>query len=401
MLSPSVALPLDPAEFDALMAPLGPFAPAPCLCVGVSGGPHSLALVLLAGRWAAARGGRAVALVADHGLRPESAAEAATVAAQLTARGIETHSLSLGLAPGAALQDRARAARLDALLAAADRLGAPWLLLGQHRGDQAETTLFRLLRGSGERGLGAMVAARPAAQALVLRPLLDVPPERLEATLAAAGLVPVRDPSNDDPRFARVRLRRSLADPGGTGPAVAALAEAAAAFAARRERREPEILARAAAAAVFHPEGWAELHPAVLGGDAIAVELLSRLLRSVAGRVHPPPRAGVAALLRRGGGTLAGAQRRAGILCREPAACAPPIPARAGACWDGRWHCAGDTPGGTLGALGDDLAALPRDLRRNLPALVLRGMPALRRGGELLPWPPPGVFFSPAGGPFA
>ncbi|TDG03640.1 tRNA lysidine(34) synthetase TilS, partial [Paracraurococcus ruber] len=75
------------------MAPLGPFGPAPRLAAGVSGGPHSLALALLADRWARGRGGTLLALVVDHGLRPESAAEAAGVVARLAARGIAARRL--------------------------------------------------------------------------------------------------------------------------------------------------------------------------------------------------------------------------------------------------------------------------------------------------------------------
>ncbi|NBS45187.1 MAG: tRNA lysidine(34) synthetase TilS, partial [Acetobacteraceae bacterium] len=105
------------------MAPLGPFGAAPGLAVAVSGGPHSLALALLARDWVAARGGRLVALVADHGLRPESGAEAAHVIGLLTQAGITAECLRLGLPVGARLQERARLARLAALAQAAARHG--------------------------------------------------------------------------------------------------------------------------------------------------------------------------------------------------------------------------------------------------------------------------------------
>ncbi|TDH52505.1 tRNA lysidine(34) synthetase TilS, partial [Dankookia rubra] len=232
--SAALMAPLDDAEFAALMAPLGPFGPAPRIAAGVSGGPHSLALALLADRWARARGGALLALVVDHGLRPGSAAEAAGVAALLAGRGIAAEVLPLGLPAGAGLQERARAGRHAALLRACRAAGTPWLLLGHHRADQAETLLFRALRGSGAGGLAAMAAVRAAPEALLLRPLLGTPPARLEGVVAAAGLAPVRDPSNADPRFARIALRRTLADPAGAGAATAALAAAAAGFAARR-----------------------------------------------------------------------------------------------------------------------------------------------------------------------
>jgi len=115
--------PVGDHEFAALMAPLGPFAPSPRLAIGVSGGPDSLATFLLAHRWAVARGGSALALVADHGLRPDSAGEALAVADRLRARGYEVRILSLGLPPGPALHERARRARLSALEAAAAEIG--------------------------------------------------------------------------------------------------------------------------------------------------------------------------------------------------------------------------------------------------------------------------------------
>ncbi|WP_426958128.1 tRNA lysidine(34) synthetase TilS [Muricoccus radiodurans] len=374
------------------MAPLGPFPPAPRLAAGVSGGPHSLAVALLARDWVAARGGTLVALIADHGLRTGSDAEAHDVAARLTALSIPARILPLGLSPGPALHERARAARLSALLAAAAAEGAPWLLLGHHRADQAETVAFRALRGSGPSGLAAMAPARPAPEALILRPLLDIPPARLEALVA--GLHPVRDPSNDDPRFARARLRRALDDPEGTAPSTAALADAAAAFAVRRDRLRTAVADRLAACSTFHPEGWARLDRAALGEDDTAAVALAAILRSISGAAHPPPRAAVAALLRRGGGTLAGVLWRDTLLCREPAACAPSVPARPGVVWDGRWRVLSAPAGALIGAL-ESGSSIPLAFRQ-LPAAVLATLPALRRDGLLLAvppldWPEPGL----------
>ena len=82
------AAPLTAAEFAALIEALGPFERHPSLAVAVSGGPDSMALALLARAWAGTRGGEVLALIVDHGLRPEAAAEAAQVAAQLGAAGI-------------------------------------------------------------------------------------------------------------------------------------------------------------------------------------------------------------------------------------------------------------------------------------------------------------------------
>lgn len=377
------AAPLEAGTFAALMAPLGPFGPAPRLLAGVSGGPHSLALALLADDWARVRGGSLLAVVCDHGLRPDSTAEAEGVAAMLARRGIAARIVPLGLAPGPAMQERARAARLAALLAACLAEGAPWLLLGHHRADQAETVLQRALAGSGPAGLAGMAAARDAPEALVLRPLLGIAPARLEAVVAAAGLSPVRDPTNADPRFDRPRLRAVLGDPGGEGAAAAALAEAAARFGLRRRAAEAAIACRLAACATLHEEGFARLDLPALGRDGVAEAVLGLLVRLVGGAAYAPARQGVRALLARGEGTLGGVVlRRSGLLLREAAALAPGVPAAPGAVWDGRFRLAGPgLPGAVLGAAGEAARRLPRP--RWMPAQVVPTLPALHCNEKL------------------
>jgi len=389
------------------MRPLGPFGEAPRLAAGVSGGPHSLALALLAHDFARARGGDLLALVADHGLRPESAAEAEWTRETLRRRGIAAEILALNLPPGAAVQERARTARLHALLAACGARGRPWLLLGQHRLDQAETVLFRALRGSGPLGLAGMAPLRAAAEAVILRPLLGVPPGRLEALLRAQGLAPLRDPSNDNPAFTRVRLRRSLDDAEGEGPRTAALAAAASAFRHRRVGAEAAMAERLAAAVTLHPEGWARLDASRLGQDKVAQSAMAALLRLLSGAEHAPSAEAVAGLLERGKGTLHGVAWTDGLLCREPAACAAPVPAVAGALWDGRWRLGlpPDQEGLLWGGLGKGVARLARGERRGLPARVLAGLGTLWRGEDLIAVPALGLgrggaaFFAPAGGP--
>jgi tRNA(Ile)-lysidine synthase len=376
--APGAAAPLTEGDFAALMAPLGPFGPAPVLLAGVSGGPHSLALALLADRWARARGGRLLALVCDHGLRPDSGAEAAGVAAMLARRGIVARIESLGLAPGPAAQERARGARLACLLRACRAEGAPWLLLGHHRADQAETLLLRALSGSGPTGLAAMAPARAQAEALVLRPLLGLAPARLEAVVAAAGLDPVRDPSNRDARFTRIRLRGTLGE-----DAIRVLAETAARFGQRRARMAAQVAERLAAAALLHEAGFARLDMASLGTDAVGRGALAALVRAVAGAPYPPPEAAVARLLARGQGTLAGVVlRRGGLLLREAAALGPPVEARPGAVWDRRFRLVGPAPpGAMLGAAGEGARRLPRP--GWLPPGVVPTLPALHVQGTL------------------
>ncbi|WP_322846072.1 tRNA lysidine(34) synthetase TilS [Pseudomonas sp. B33.4] len=110
--------------------------------------------------------------------------------------------------PGASLERAARDARyavFSSLTQANDLL-----LTGQHRDDQAETLLFRLLRGAGVRGLSAMPAQRPVGQGTLVRPLLEVSRAELEAYAQAHQLVWIEDPSNQDEQFSRNYLRRQI-----------------------------------------------------------------------------------------------------------------------------------------------------------------------------------------------
>ena len=414
---PPAALPETPVgaeEFAALMAPLGPFGAPPRLALAVSGGADSLALALLAARWAEARAGEVFALVIDHGLRPESAAEAALTCARLAGRGIVARRIRLeGLAPGPGLAARARAARREALIAAAHEGGAAHLLLGHHAGDQAETLLMRALSASGPAGLAGMAAWRlaPGGEIALLRPLLTVPPGRLRASLRAAGIGWVEDPSNADPRTLRARLRPLAAMPARSQ----GLAAAAAARGAARVAGKDAIAATLAARAALHPEGYALLAP-----GAVAPEVLAALLRMLGGRPYPPPARALAALaaaLRPA--TLAGVRLLAAgrhgtgrfqggfLLVREPAALAPAIAARPGALWDGRFRL-GATPALPKGATFGPLGAVARGrfpAARHLPAAVLPGLPALRLAERLivphLAWPEAAVaarypvFFAP------
>ncbi|MEQ8968446.1 MAG: tRNA lysidine(34) synthetase TilS, partial [Azospirillaceae bacterium] len=190
------------------MARFAPFEPAPRLAVGLSGGPDSTALVLLADAWARARGGSVLALIVDHGLRPESAGEAAAVADRMARLGIEARILTrAGPPPAAGVQAAARAARHALLQTACREYGILHLLLAHTLDDQAETVLLRLAAGSGPDGLAGMAAVREGREARVLRPLLGWPKTRLVALCREAGVATVADPGNRDPRFARPRLR--------------------------------------------------------------------------------------------------------------------------------------------------------------------------------------------------
>ena len=113
---------------------------------------------------------------------------------------------SLGLPAGPGVQARAREARLAVARAVAAREGYARIATGHTASDQAETVLFRMARGTGRTGALGMA---PRSGDLV-RPLLVLEARETRAWCAAHGLDPVRDPSNDDPRHARSRVRHDL-----------------------------------------------------------------------------------------------------------------------------------------------------------------------------------------------
>ena len=209
----------------------------------MSGGPDSLALLLLA---AQVLPGRIAAATVDHGLRAESAAEAAMVAKVCAGLGVPHETLPVQLAPGN-LQASARAARYAALADWMERHGLAALATAHHADDQAETLLLRLNRASGVAGLAGVRARAvvPGTRLPLLRPLLDFRRAELGAVVAAAGIAAAQDPSNTDQRFDRARIRQALAaadwiDVPALAESARHLAEADAAldWAARREWEE-------------------------------------------------------------------------------------------------------------------------------------------------------------------
>ena len=201
--------------------------------VAVSGGPDSLALLMLA---TAAFPGSVRAATVDHGLRAESRAEAAMVAA--VCDGLHVPHVTLPVHVDTArssLQRSAREARYAALAAWLADAGLGMLVTGHHADDQAETLIMRLLRGAGVGGLASVrpVAPLPAqgSRATLVRPLLGWRRKELAEIVASTGVAPADDPSNRDPRHDRVRVRELLGqcpwlDPMPLARSAAALAEA-------------------------------------------------------------------------------------------------------------------------------------------------------------------------------
>ena len=289
--------------------------------IAVSGGPDSLALLVLAH---AAFPGEVRAATVDHRLRPESAAEAAFVA-EICARLEIPHSILADEAPiQGNIQSAARGLRYRLLAQWAKGEGAGWLLTGHHRDDQAETLVMRLQRGAGLSGLAGIRAATRIGGLAIARPLIGWSRGQLGEIAAAAGLEPVEDPSNADERYDRARLRRRLAEAGwihadALARSAAALAEADAALEWTVERLIEERVEGAGGGLTFDPAD-------------IPAEIRRRMLLRILLMLAPadPPRGDalqrLLATLESGGtATLAGVKCTGGPLWRF----APAPPRRA------------------------------------------------------------------------
>jgi len=148
------------------------------------------------------------AIHVHHGLQAVADAWPEHCRRVCAALGVPLELVSVQVRPGASVERAARDARYAAFIAVTQ--GNEVLLTGQHRDDQAETLLFRLLRGAGARGLAAMPRQRPLGQGHLLRPLLDVSRAELENYAAEQGLDWIEDPSNNDLRYARNYLRQRV-----------------------------------------------------------------------------------------------------------------------------------------------------------------------------------------------
>jgi tRNA(Ile)-lysidine synthase len=182
------------------------FAPGARLVVGCSGGPDSTALVHVLRRLAPELSLELCVASVDHGLRAESRGEVEAVGRFARALGLDFVPLAVTV-EGPGIQAAAREARYAALLGLARARGAEGVAVGHTRDDQAETVLARLLRGGGLAGLGGIEPRRADG---VVRPLLDCTRAEVMGYVTANALPVVEDPSNLDPRFERVRIRREV-----------------------------------------------------------------------------------------------------------------------------------------------------------------------------------------------
>ena len=378
----------------AAFAPAWEARPPGSFVLAVSGGSDSVALL----RLVAATGAAPPVVTVDHGLRPESAIEAAWVGRLSAAHGLEHHVLHWqGPAPGN-LQAAAREARYGLIAEWARVRDISTIVTGHTLDDQAETVLMRLARGSGLDGLAAMRARANRNGVTVFRPLLGLRRAALRAYLRSLGQEWIDDPSNDDLRFDRVKAREALAHLAPLGLTPERLARTAAHMARAADALEDTLDAWAARHMALRPTGEVRIDrgPFAALPEELRLRLLARALGLASGRIYRPRfdalkplAAGLAAgsdcarslhgcLVRIGGENVE--------VFREPAAVARPAPVAAGAAdWDGRWRVTGETTaedglsvaalgerGLTLvdpAATGDDWRAAPRLARLTTPAV--------------------------------
>jgi len=400
--------PLSPVCFAALMKACGDVGAR--VGVAVSGGPDSVALAFCLHRMLGT--GNVKALIVEHGLRTESADEAADVAARLRSMGIETEILPWAHeAITSRVHVRARTARYGLLLEACKRLGLASLCFAHHADDQAETILMRFAKGSGIDGLAGMEAVTQLDGVSLVRPLLSVPKASLIATCEANNLAYVIDPSNEGEKYARGRLRRILPFLEREGLSAARLVDLG-----DRAREAKEALD-------FSTRSALKLHAQILTGGAVRLDLqglrgapraialrtLVQVLASVHPTAYPPERKHMVPLVtwlldpdEHGARTLHGCLIQKGEICdkatvlREAAAIADvqTIALQQTVLWDGVWRVTygGSETGLKVRALGRQTHEVVDHLAPRLRALVPQGrvrasLPALWRGTDLVALP--------------
>ncbi|MBL9051791.1 MAG: tRNA lysidine(34) synthetase TilS [Tabrizicola sp.] len=353
--------------------------------VALSGGGDSTALLHLC----LAVGLRVEAVTVDHGLRPESAAEAAGVAADCAALGVGHETRLWRHGPlGGNLMDAARRARLGLIADWARSRGIGVVALGHTRDDQAETVLMGLARAAGLAGLSGMRPEWHEAELRFCRPLLQAGREELRQWLRSRGVRWIDDPTNENDRYARVRARKALETLAPLGITAERLAQVAGHLAQVQSALAVQV-SEAARQFVTEVSGALRLDAGLCDApQEIRRQVMSAALVWLAGTDYAPRAPGIermlAALATGGDATLAGCRLRRGWLVREPRALGGAVPV--GALWDRRWRVIG--PEGEVRALGPEgLRQVPDWRAQGLPREVLAVTPGVWHGSTLLSAP--------------
>tara|TARA_Y100001970_G_scaffold55619_1_gene70420 strand:+ start:145 stop:1173 length:1029 start_codon:yes stop_codon:yes gene_type:complete len=179
--------------------------------VAVSGGPDSLALAFLAKIFSIKRKLSPKFFIVDHKLRSDSTNEAKNVKKILRRIFINSEILTWrGRKPNKNIQSIARMNRYKLLLAKCDKFKIKNILLGHHQDDLFENFFIRMLRGSGLRGLVSLDKKSKINNKFLLRPLLDQKKEDLVFLSEKVFNFYVQDPSNNDEKYQRIKIRKLI-----------------------------------------------------------------------------------------------------------------------------------------------------------------------------------------------
>lgn len=379
--APQVALAGDFAALVQSGVPVG---------LAVSGGGDSIALLHLT----AALGGNLAVASVDHGLRGAQAQAECAMVAQICAQYQLPHEVLhwQGWDQRGNLQDQARRARYDLLASWACGRGIGDIALGHTADDQAETVLMALARGAGVAGLAAMPAQAQHHGLCWHRPLLTARRADLRADLTARGAVWCDDPSNDDPRYERIRLRQAAPvlarlglDARALGQVAAQMADAAAALAAQGRADGAAYLLDQAGDVLITADLW-----------QMPAESARRLVLAAIGRVNRalrPPRHDeqrrMLHSLRHGAkvvlaGCVLDYDGPVVRISREYGALAG-LACASDQIWDRRWRLDGPHDRALqIRALGDGITQCPDWRAAPLPRASLLASPAIWQAGRLI-----------------
>lgn len=374
-----------------------------------------MAMLALAHEWARVWGVGLHIVTVDHGLRPESCEEATMVADEGSELGHPHTTLKWHWDGTGNLQDAARRGRLA--LINQWRGDIEHVLFAHTQDDVAETFLMRLARGSGVEGLSAMADKRLIPHGFhIIRPLLQTSRADLRHYIDTLKVPYVDDPSNDDPRFDRVRARHALTELGIDAEAIADTAQRLSQASDALRRRAASVAQR-----IVRTDAYGTL---IFDRDAFALierdtqrRLMAAALSWVSSAPYRPRASALDGLLDRvlsgGGGTLHGAEvsidEDTFLILRELNALRDMALVPDGVLWDRRWLVLGQGIEPyvirALGARGWE--QLPKEDRSGLPHRVAMTLPALFDGARLKGFAPAkfghdhNLEFNPIAGTFA
>ncbi|MGL4825604.1 MAG: tRNA lysidine(34) synthetase TilS [Alphaproteobacteria bacterium] len=282
-----MSLPISLLEFSEQLANFPFLLDERRVAVAVSGGSDSLALLVLLKAWSEAKAKSLVALIVDHRLRLQSSQEALQVLEWVEKLGIQGKILTWeGHKPLGGIQAKAREKRYELLATYCWKHGIQSLFLAHHQDDQLETFLLRQEKQSQPYGLACMSALSQRLGIRLFRPLLSFSKERLRATLKKEGMSWVEDPSNQEIRFSRVRMRHHLA--AFSAEQKQELLSEIQGFAIKRQTLEKQIALCLQQGLQVFPQGYALLQLDVFKNFSPEVQslVLKKILQACGGQKH-------------------------------------------------------------------------------------------------------------------